>query len=659
MDPLSIVASVLTLAEAAAQISKAISRLRHFGELPGKIYALKNEVSDLEIVLRRASHALEQESLAADEAYESLDHLLGRTKSRLSDLTKALERIADAFSGPKLKVISKSAIWLKEKETFQDFRDDIGAIKSTLILMLSASASQNAQQIVLELQRITVSNLSSGNTETSVAGMSDSHLALSNLMNQQHEVLSARIDALGKMLLSQSLQGAPKRILDRKPTASEKAADTQTVRIVASQSVPCKSWCPCACHTKRKLNLTTPTIMQGVLGKMFIGYSGLPLLKERCDFRGCQHQRKASATIEYWFPSWFVSMNLKLCYTYSPRIGPEFLLSTTNRVADDSQSISFAMEGNIDGLKHLFNSGLAGPRDVSDSRGYTLMRWALYGGMHNYETVKFLISEGALVDETSYENVWDFILRGKCTETEQSQLRCITNGGGADWVDEQNFPLVHKIVLGLSSKALVTELDENPPAVDVTDSQNRSALDWATARAQLEDMAVLLRYGADPNNMDMTGRTPVLHAVDSHNIESLRLILESGGNPNPVYPKGMFRSSPLTAAGFAGMPALLKLLLDFEANPNACNPEGLTALHSVARTHNTECALLLLEYGADLNAMSSHGRTPLTTAIIHNNHPVLQLFTDQCWEYMTVPQFNGKHHTFTLLALSSCHKTCT
>jgi ankyrin repeat protein len=300
------------------------------------------------------------------------------------------------------------------------------------------------------------------------------------------------------------------------------------------------------------------------------------------------------------------------------------------------------MEGNIEGLKHLFSQGLAGPRDVSDSRGYTLMRWALYGGMHNYETVRFLISEGAVVDETSYENVWDFFLRGKCTNSQEDALRCITQGGEGNWVEEQNFPLVHRIILGMSFKSLATELDENAEAVYLTDAQNRTALDWATARSQLGDMALLIKYGADPNNMDLTGRTAVLHAVDSHNCDSLRIILEAGGNPNPTYPKGLFRSSPLTAAGFAGMPTLLKLLLDFEADPNACNPEGLTALHSVARTHNTECALLLLEYGANLNAMSNNGRTPLTTAIIHNNHPVLSLFVGRCYEYMNTPRFNGK-----------------
>ncbi len=188
----------------------------------------------------------------------------------------------------------------------------------------------------------------------------------------------------------------------------------------------------------------------------------------------------------------------------------------------------------------------------------------------------------------------------------------------------------------------MAELEENPNAVYVTDTQNRTALDWATARVQLDDMSLLLQYGADPNNMDVTGRTPVLHAVDSHNIACLHLILQAGGHPDPLMPKGIFRSSPLTAAGFAGMPEMLKLLLDFEADPNASNPEGLTALHSVARTQNIDCALLLLEFGANLNAMSRNGGTPLTTAIVHNNHPVLKLFVDRGYEYLTTLRLQGQ-----------------
>jgi ankyrin repeat protein len=117
--------------------------------------------------------------------------------------------------------------------------------------------------------------------------------------------------------------------------------------------------------------------------------------------------------------------------------------------------------------------------------------------MHNYETVQFLINEGALV-HVKYPTT---IFRGKCTESQQAALRCITEGGEGGWIEEQNFPLVHSVIFGLSSKPLAAELDENPHAVYLTDAQNRTALDWATARSQLEDMALLIKYGADPNNV--------------------------------------------------------------------------------------------------------------------------------------------------------------
>lgn len=110
-------------------------------------------------------------------------------------------------------------------------------------------------------------------------------------------------------------------------------------------------------------------------------------------------------------------------------------------------------------------------------------------------------------------------------------------------------------------------------------------------------------------------------------------------NPNPKMPKGVFRSSPLTSSGFGGLAGMLRLLLQYGAEPDAINPEGYT--NSIAATHNVDCALILLEWGADLNAVSTNGRTPLTTAIIYNNHPVLKLFVDRCYEYVTTARLKG------------------
>lgn len=198
------------------------------------------------------------------------------------------------------------------------------------------------------------------------------------------------------------------------------------------------------------------------------------------------------------------------------------------------------------------------------------------------------------------------------------------------WPDEQQFPLIHNIIFGRSSKLLSDELDDNPDAVRATDAMGRTALDWATALAKLSDMRLLIKHGSPLNTMDVSGRTTVLHAVDSHNDDALRIVLEAGANPNPEMSEGLFRSSPLTAASFGGLVGMIKLLLKFGANVDACNPEGRTALQTVASMQNVECADILLTYGADLGHISSNGRSPLTTAIIDNNHAVLKHFVDRC-----------------------------
>jgi len=53
--------------------------------------------------------------------------------------------------------------------------------------------------------------------------------------------------------------------------------------------------------------------------------------------------------------------------------GPQRQFLTQMKVSDTAQSISFAMKGDIDGLKYLFSQGLASPRDVSNSRGFSLV----------------------------------------------------------------------------------------------------------------------------------------------------------------------------------------------------------------------------------------------------------------------------------------------
>ena len=134
----------------------------------------------------------------------------------------------------------------------------------------------------------------------------------------------------------------------------------------------CPVACTCICHTI--IRASTPAMIDRVLGQLFIGYAGLPLLNSKCDAEGCRKYRSPWISLEYWFPlGYFWSRILCLQVAYQANLGPQVALSTLRRVPDSALSIKYAFTGNIEGLKTLFTRGLASPVDVCSTRGYSLL----------------------------------------------------------------------------------------------------------------------------------------------------------------------------------------------------------------------------------------------------------------------------------------------
>lgn len=202
---------------------------------------------------------------------------------------------------------------------------------------------------------------------------------------------------------------------------------------------------------------------------------------------------------------------------------------------------------------------------------------------------------------------------------------------------------MHKIVLGLSLLDLEKEVQLYADEIDKTDALGRSPLMWASARGDERSVAILLSYRADPNLVDLQNSGPLMYAAAQNHAVCVRLLLEAGANPDPtLFGLKMQRGSPLNcAARIASDPLVLKTLLDFGADIESCGAEGRTSLLHAARNDNIDFAVLLLEYGANINATSTTAQTPLTTAITHNSHNVLQLLLDRWREYSTCPRLKG------------------
>ncbi|KAL8715008.1 MAG: hypothetical protein Q9220_000965 [cf. Caloplaca sp. 1 TL-2023] len=662
MDPLSVTASVIAVAGLAAKTGLAFNDLRTACKtLPGRLHALSNEVVDIELVLRQVVQVIDKRE--KDPFFQgqqaNIPHLLKQAYTKLDELNSIVNKLTQVSAKTKVPLF-RVAAWRRDQPKLLALQEDIKTVKCSLNIMLGASNSEDMTRIRLDLKAISMSNDQSSEERTSM----QDHLQ-ARLLHHSDDVkarLDQRLDAVEELLKSQSAQFEANQYKQLGPFYRRQASynkdrlqlarktsehrNSDSVGVQVTRYAACQQGCPCTCHLERKAS--TPGFADRVIGQMFIGYSGLPLLNRTCDTPSCKKGQGPSMSFEYWFPMGFLwSQIVRLHLSYQSQFRPQIsLLSPLRRVPDSAQCVTFALNGNVEGLKDLFLRSLASPRDVSSTRGYSLLRWAMYG--RQYQTCKFLVNYGAdldyrpiaMSDNSPRNKAHQALLMGDLSHEDEAALMCLTQG--SDFVSEQNYTKLHKIVLGLSMADLEKEILNQPDIVNATDIMGRTALAWAACRGDDRAIVTLLRYGAKANTLDIQNSAPVCHAADRNHAVCVRLLLEAGADPDIAAALGYKVGGPLNcAARNAVDPMVLKSLLDFDANPDASGVDGMTALIHASRRDMAGFALLLLEYGANINAISVTGQTPLTTTIIYNSHNMLKLLLDRWFEYTECPRLRG------------------
>ena len=296
-----------------------------------------------------------------------------------------------------------------------------------------------------------------------------------------------------------------------------------------------------------------------------------------------------------------------------------------------------AQQGHAEMIQKLLD---AKPRfrqlKATDSQGRTPLHLATWSG--HVEAAKSLLDNGANLEAASSEGMTPLHLAADRGHLEMVRL-LLEKGAAPNAVDEQKRrPL--QIAAQQGHQGVMKLLLEKSD-IDVIDDDKNTLLHSASQGGLTEAVKYLLERGVDANAMNDEGQTPLfLAAANGHN-DVVKILVESRADPNTLDDDG---KAPLHVAIKNGYLDLVNYLLDNGADKNASErwplmytaayfgrikiveefvkrsidmnirgPNDWTPLH--AAFDNAAIVRILLEKGAEVDAVESSGRTPLYLAI--------------------------------------------
>ena len=164
-----------------------------------------------------------------------------------------------------------------------------------------------------------------------------------------------------------------------------------------------------------------------------------------------------------------------------------------------------------------------------------------------------------------------------------------------DYVKKFNLSLVHESVLGIHHRDIVLLIEQRPDcALDKKDTFGQTPLYWAALRADTQAVSYLLRAGADASSRNLRGAGILTAALMSRDVSCVRMILEEIEDVN------------------------------YE------DADGYTPLyHSCRHTSDTEIVEALLDRGADKDATTALGHSPLMIAAFNKRSNIVRLLLDR------------------------------
>ena len=214
----------------------------------------------------------------------------------------------------------------------------------------------------------------------------------------------------------------------------------------------------------------------------------------------------------------------------------------------------------------------------------------------------------------------------------------VSNERLEDWLkDGSNLDQELANAVLASDRGRVAFLLDKGADINKANPQGLPALHAAARQRDSETIELLIGKGADVNGRDTDGWTPIMHAAFRNHAPSIAALAKAGANLEATAPGGF---TPLSIAIEEGKFIAVKALLDAGTNVNTpAGNQKLTPLMLIASQplverraaslnqgmSSVDIGRLLIAGGADVNAKSAKGVTPLMVAAAHDNPPLIGL----------------------------------
>lgn len=149
--------------------------------------------------------------------------------------------------------------------------------------------------------------------------------------------------------------------------------------------------------------------------------------------------------------------------------------------------------------------------------------------------------------------------------------------------------------------------------VNAKDQSGWTALDHSIQKKNAQLVKLLIQAKAQVNPLnELIGGRPLLRATSLGQTEIVRLLIKSGANVNDVSEKG---STALMNAAFYGHNDIVRMLITAKADVNLSGESGFAPLDLALQMHHAEAAKLLQVAGAKTSPRASVPAPVATTTV--------------------------------------------